>query len=180
MPHTYEYPRPAVTVDLVVLHRVDPGDTPSVLLVGRKKDPFRGRWAIPGGFLNEDETTQQAATRELLEETGYRTNDVPRLIGVWDRPDRDPRGRTITVAYGIVISTPSLPLVEGADDAEEARWMRVDLPETMGPCMAFDHEHIVDEALGRFDMDHCVSARRAWRCRAGLRGPVHSSRGASS
>src|ERR1700730_2958691 len=93
--YIYEYPRPAVTVDIIVVTR---GPKPKVLLIRRKHDPFAGCWAIPGGFVEMDETLEAAARRELKEETGVTVDSLEQLYTFGD-PGRDPRGRTIAVAY---------------------------------------------------------------------------------
>src|SRR5204863_1444911 len=93
--YTYDYPRPAVTVDLVVVTREQ---QPRVLLIRRKHEPFAGMWAIPGGFVDMEETLEAAARRELFEETGVRTSRLQQLHTFGD-PGRDPRGRTISVVY---------------------------------------------------------------------------------
>lgn len=137
MPYTYQYPRPAVTADCVVLTRES---TPQVLLIQRGNDPFRGSWAFPGGFMEMDETTEQCAIRELEEETGLQLTDV-RQIGAYSRVDRDPRGRTVSVAYLAVIDSP-VP-VTAHDDAALARWF----PITALPPLAFDHTDIMNDAI---------------------------------
>src|SRR6266404_4332625 len=93
--YVYEWPRPAVTVDLVIVTREK---KPRVLLIRRKHEPFADCWAIPGGFVDMDEPLDAAARRELLEETGVRVQQVVQL-GTFGAPGRDPRGRTISVAY---------------------------------------------------------------------------------
>src|SRR5437868_6689419 len=93
--HSYEYPRPALTVDLVVTTRET---RPRVLLIRRKKDPFAGSWALPGGFVDENERLADAARRELEEETGLKVADSEQLYTAGD-PGRDPRGWTVSVAY---------------------------------------------------------------------------------
>ena len=99
MEYTYRYPRPAVTADCIVITREA---EPKVLLIQRGFDPFKGAWAFPGGFMNMDETTEQCAIRELEEETGLRLSDIHQ-IGTYSKVDRDPRGRTVTVAYLAII-----------------------------------------------------------------------------
>ena len=94
MAYTYKYPRPAVTADCIVITREA---EPKVLLIQRGNPPFKGAWAFPGGFMNMDETTEECAIRELEEETGLRLSDIHQ-IGAYSKIDRDPRGRTITVA----------------------------------------------------------------------------------
>src|SRR3954447_13631069 len=93
--HCYDYPRPSVTVDVVLATRES---KPRVLLIRRKKDLFAGRWALPGGFIEMDETLDESARRELKEETGVEAGRLD-VLGVYGDPGRDPRGRTISVAY---------------------------------------------------------------------------------
>ena len=114
MAYTYEYPRPAVTADCVVITKEAEA---KVLLIERGGEPFKGCWALPGGFMNMDETTEQCAFRELEEETGLKIGEVHQ-IGAYSRVDRDPRGRTITVAYLAVVDAPIA--VIGQDDAAKA------------------------------------------------------------
>ena len=135
--YTYDYPRPAVTADCVVMTR---DDDPKVLLIERGNEPFKGCWAFPGGFMNMDETTEQCAVRELEEETGLKLTDIHQ-IGAYSKVDRDPRGRTITVAYLAFVDKP-LP-VKGQDDAAKAQWFSIkELPK-----LAFDHEEIMRDAI---------------------------------
>ena len=94
MAYTYKYPRPAVTADCVVVTKEV---VPQVLLIERGADPYKGCWAFPGGFMNMDETTEQCAIRELEEETGLKVTELHQ-IGAYSKVDRDPRGRTITIA----------------------------------------------------------------------------------
>ena len=105
MTFTYEYPRPAVTADCVVIAREN---EPKVLLIQRGNEPFKGCWAFPGGFMNMDETTEQCAVRELEEETGLKVTEI-KQIGAYSKVDRDPRGRTITVAYLAIIGSHGSP-----------------------------------------------------------------------
>lgn len=114
-----------------------------VLLVKRGVPPFEGQFAIPGGFVREDEGLEEAAMRELYEETGVRNVFLEQLYTFGD-PRRDPRGRVITVAYYALISSETLSLMAGAD-AAEARWFPAD---TLPP-LAFDHQKILDYALER-------------------------------
>ena len=135
--YTYKYPRPAVTADCVVMTKET---TPQVLLIERGFDPYKGCWAFPGGFMNMDETTEQCAIRELEEETGLEVIDLQQ-IGAYSKVDRDPRGRTVTVAYLIVIDAPVA--VTGQDDAAKAQWFPIDAL----PPLAFDHEDIMRDAI---------------------------------
>ena len=137
MAYTYEYPRPAVTADCIVMTR---DDEPKVLLIERGHEPFKGCWAFPGGFMNMDETTEQCAIRELEEETGLKVNEI-KQIGAYSKVDRDPRGRTITVAFLALVDEP-LP-VKGQDDAAKAQWFSIkNLPK-----LAFDHKEIMKDAI---------------------------------
>jgi 8-oxo-dGTP diphosphatase len=137
MTYTYKYPRPAVTADCVVITKEK---QPKVLLIQRGIDPYKGCWAFPGGFMNMDETTEQCAIRELEEETGLRVSDVHQ-IGAYSKVDRDPRGRTITVAYLAIIDKPVQ--VTGQDDAANAEWF----PLSALPELAFDHVEIMQDAV---------------------------------
>jgi len=111
MAYTYKYPRPAVTADSIVITKEV---EPKVLLIERGDEPFKGCWAFPGGFMNMDETTEQCAIRELEEETGLKVSKVHQ-IGAYSKVDRDPRGRTVTVAYLAIVAAPMA--VNGQDDA---------------------------------------------------------------
>jgi len=137
---SYDYPRPALTVDLVIATR-EP--RPRVLLIRRRADPYAGRWALPGGFVNENEPLVAAAQRETLEETGVEVTDLEQLYTAGD-PGRDPRGWTVTVAYLVRVNAADLKPV-AADDAEAVGWFPLDkLPQ-----MAFDHAMILGRARAR-------------------------------
>lgn len=140
MLYTYKYPRPAVTADCVVMTKEA---VPKVLLIERGNDPFKGCWAFPGGFMDMDETTEQCAIRELEEETGLVVEKVLQ-IGAYSKVDRDPRGRTISVAYLAVIDKPVD--VTGQDDAAKAQWFPIDVL----PPLAFDHEDIIRDAIALY------------------------------
>ena len=142
MAYTYKYPRPAVTADCVVVTKES---TPQVLLIERGADPYKGCWAFPGGFMNMDETTEQCAIRELEEETGLKVAELHQ-IGAYSKVDRDPRGRTITVAYLIIVDHPIA--VTGQDDAAKAQWF----PINALPPLAFDHEEIMRDAINAYKM----------------------------
>ena len=137
MSYTYKYPRPSVTADCIVITREA---EPKVLLIQRGGEPFKGCWAFPGGFMEMDETTEQCAIRELEEETGLKIHEVCQ-IGAYSKVDRDPRGRTITVAYLALVDAP-LP-VKGLDDAAKAQWF----PLSALPTLAFDHADILKDAI---------------------------------
>jgi 8-oxo-dGTP diphosphatase len=133
--HCYEYPRPALTVDIVVLTA---GPAPRVLLIRRKADPFAGRWALPGGFVDENEPLDAAARRELREETGIEADKLEQVLACGD-PGRDPRGWTVTVVHQTVVKADAVK-PQAADDAAEVGWHPLDnLPE-----MAFDHGKILE------------------------------------
>ncbi len=140
MPYTYKYPRPAVTADCVV---ITSEEEPRVLLIERGEEPFKGCWAIPGGFLNMDETTEQCAIRELEEETGLKI-DQANQIGAYCKVDRDTRGRTISVAYLAIVERPLE--VSGQDDAAKAKWF----PVNALPPLAFDHDEIMADAMTKY------------------------------
>jgi 8-oxo-dGTP diphosphatase len=134
-------PEIQVTVDLVIF-ALRESDL-HVLLVRRGLPPFEGRWALPGGFVREAESLEAAARRELEEETGVRDVYLEQLYTFGD-PDRDPRGRVVTVAYYALLTGEATPLVAGTD-AGAARWMRA----RKHPPLAFDHERILTYALER-------------------------------
>jgi len=141
MGYTYDYPHPAVTVDVIVFAVTE--QRLRVLLVKRSAWPHAGKWALPGGFVGIDESLKRAAWRELREETGVNAAYLEQL-GAFGRPDRDPRERVITVAYIALLPADRLH-IEAGSDAGDARLFPVDdLPE-----LAFDHARIVDHALAR-------------------------------
>jgi 8-oxo-dGTP diphosphatase len=142
--YTYEYPRPAVTADVVVFTFQE--DELRILLVQRKHDPFAGEWALPGGFVEIDEGLDDAARRELQEETGVADVYCEQLY-TFGRPDRDPRGRVITVAYLALLSRDQAAQqqMRAGDDAGDARWWNIHAL----PTLAFDHAPIVEYALQR-------------------------------
>ena len=141
MAYTYKYPRPAVTADCIVITKEE---NAKVLLIQRGDEPYKATWAFPGGFMNMDETTEQCAIRELEEETGLKVKDVHQ-IGAYSKVDRDPRGRTITVAYLAIIDKPIS--VVGQDDAAKAEWW----PISALPQLAFDHHEIMADAIGLYN-----------------------------
>jgi 8-oxo-dGTP diphosphatase len=138
--HTYDYPRPALTVDVVLATREA---RPRVLLIKRAKDPFAGRWALPGGFVDENERLIDAAKRELVEETGVQVQDLEQLCAAGD-PGRDPRGWTVGVVFFARVNADELKAA-AADDAKEVGWFRLDKL----PPLAFDHAEILKRAAGR-------------------------------
>ena len=134
--YIYKYPRPALTVDAIIFRK----GTNELLLIQRAGDPFPGKWALPGGFMDPDELLIDACRRELEEETGLKVHDLAQFK-TYDAIDRDPRGRTISVVFhGMAEAGAS---VSGADDAARAEWFStVQLPE-----LAFDHELIIQEFI---------------------------------
>jgi len=147
---TYHYPRPCVTVDLLVVGHGTDGDR--LLLIRRGKPPFAGMWALPGGFVDtgdevgaQGEDLPDAAARELREETGVTGVDL-RQVGAVGTPDRDPRHRTITVLYRADLDEP-LPAPHGGDDASEARWWLLEGVLEGEPALAFDHLELVRWAI---------------------------------
>jgi len=132
-----------VTVDAVIFRKAGSGH--EILFIQRKNDPFKGQWALPGGFVDEHEDLAAAAARELEEETGLKVKELQQL-GAFGKPHRDPRHHTVSVAYtGFV---PENTEAVGADDAEEAKWFSINnLPQ-----LAFDHADIVSIALEKFKL----------------------------
>ena len=135
--YTYEYPRPAVTTDCVIFGF--DADGLSVLLIERGIEPFKGCWAFPGGFMQMDEDADTCARRELEEETGLKADYVEQF-GTFSDVNRDPRGRTVTIAHYALVKKSE---VKGADDAAQAKWF----PIGNIPPLAFDHDRILRVAL---------------------------------
>jgi 8-oxo-dGTP diphosphatase len=143
MTYKYDYPHPAVTVDVVVFTIED--DDLKVLLIQRDLEPFEGQWALPGGFIGIDERLSDAAKRELKEETGVTASFLEQLY-TFGRPDRDPRERIITVAYYALIPFDEISLAAG-DDARDAQLFNT----KELPALAFDHENILRVARKRIE-----------------------------
>ena len=140
--YTYEYPRPAVTVDIILFTLRE--SKLQVLLVQRAQPPFKNAWALPGGFVQMVESLEQAAARELREETGVNQSYLEQLY-TYGEPERDPRGRVITVAYYALLPRDAPVRREGGSDARQAALFAVDsLPE-----LAFDHAEIIAYAIRR-------------------------------
>jgi 8-oxo-dGTP diphosphatase len=137
MPYTYPHPRPALTVDIVLIK--ERRDGPEILLIQRGHRPFAGHWALPGGFVDENEPLEAAARRELFEETGLESPEL-RQLGAFGDPGRDPRGWTVSVVFWTRVAGDVTP--HAGDDASAARWWSLnDLPP-----LAFDHADIVRQA----------------------------------
>ncbi len=141
MSFTYDHPRPSLTVDCVVFGLDD--EDLKVLLIQRDLDPFKGRWALPGGFVHPEESLEEAARRELQEETGLERVFLEQLYTFGD-VDRDPRGRVVSVAYYALVKLGD-HRVRAATDAREASWF----PVWDTPSLAFDHDRILQTALAR-------------------------------
>ena len=137
--YCYKYPHPAVTTDCVIFGFN--GERLQVLLIERGIEPYKGRWAFPGGFLKMDESAEEGALRELKEETGLENAYIQQLHTFSD-PNRDPRERVITIAYYALVRIQG---VKGGDDAASARWFPLDEI----PPLAFDHDYILRMATQR-------------------------------
>lgn len=139
-----KYERPSVTVDVVMFTVMD--DDLKVLLIKRKNPPCAGMWAFPGGFVDMKESLEDAALRELREETGVWDSKIGYLeqLYTFGNPDRDPRTRVITVAYLALVRGDGIQ-PKAADDASEAKWHSAFNP----PLLAFDHEEILEKAKER-------------------------------
>ena len=140
MPGTYcyDYPRPAATADIAVLRLVD---VPEILLIQRKDPPFQDQWALPGGFMEMEETLEETARRELKEETGIMAGELIRFDS-YDKPGRDPRGRTITQVF-VLLWKASMGMPEAGSDAAVLQWFDLSqLPE-----LAFDHKEIISDVI---------------------------------
>lgn len=135
----YKYPHPAVTTDCVIFGFN--GEQLQVLLIERGIEPYKGKWAFPGGFLKMDETAEEGALRELKEETGLETAYVQQFH-TFSEPSRDPRERVITIAYYALVK---IQEVKGGDDAASARWF----PLNDIPSLAFDHDYMLRMATQR-------------------------------
>jgi 8-oxo-dGTP diphosphatase len=140
--YIYDWPRPMVTVDAAVF--THSGGKIRVLLIKRGNEPFKGKWAIPGGFVDMDEELEDAVVRELAEETGV-TGVRLEQMHTFGTVGRDPRGRQITIVY-IGVATEEQTKLEAGDDADQAKWFDVEeLPEDL----AFDHNEVIRFAVGK-------------------------------
>lgn len=147
---SYEYPRPAVTADIIVLSVLHPRE---VLLIKRKNDPYKDCWALPGGFMDINETTLQCAKRELKEETNYDCKeDDLFLLSIADKVDRDPRGRTISAVYLLEDwhSKEELQNLVAGDDASELKWFKVSSIMKKEVPLAFDHFELIEKAYSHY------------------------------
>lgn len=140
--YTYDFPRASITTDSIIFSF--DGDVFKVLLIQRANEPHKGDWAFPGGFLDMNETAETCAERELEEETGLKGIALEQL-GAFSALDRDPRGRTVTIAYIGVIDQVKDQEAKANDDAKDAAWFSLDSL----PSLAFDHAEILQAALDR-------------------------------
>ncbi len=138
--YTYKYPRPALTVDIMVTRNVTSGL--EILLIQRLNPPFKDQWALPGGFVDMDETLEQAAARELAEETGL-VDVALNQFKAFSTPGRDPRGHTISVIFTGLVTQDAI--AKAGDDAKNVSWFNI----KKLPSLAFDHAEIINEALIR-------------------------------
>jgi len=141
MSYCYNYPRPAVTADIIIIKKID--DQQYVLLIERKHPPFEGMWALPGGFLDMDETLEEAALRELQEETGI-TGVKLEQFHTFSTVNRDPRHRTITTVF-IGNADEKTVSPEAGDDAAKAEWFALNKL----PPLAFDHGKALEMAKSK-------------------------------
>lgn len=142
MSYTYEFPRPSLTVDCVIFG-LDESSKLKVLLIQRGQEPYQGCWALPGGFVDMDENLERSALRELEEETGVKNVFVEQLY-TFGEPNRDPRGRTVSVSYYALVNLAEHP-VKASSDAQLAQWFAIDSL----PSLAFDHDMILQVAINR-------------------------------
>ena len=141
MIYTYAYPRPSVTVDIIILK--DILSKPQLLLIERKHEPFKNKWALPGGFVDIDEEIEDAAYRELKEET-FISEIILEQFKTFGKIGRDPRGRTISIVYFGILKNSGQEIKAG-DDAKDLNWFHIEnLPE-----LAFDHREIIDLFLSK-------------------------------
>lgn len=141
MSFTYEYARPSLTVDVAVLR--GQGVDTTLLLIRREKDPFAGRWALPGGFVEEGEKVEEGARRELMEETSISVGNL-RQLGTYGDPGRDPRGWTVSVVF-FTHEVDHHHQAAAGDDAAEVGWFSLMDP----PPLAFDHAQILSDLRTR-------------------------------
>jgi 8-oxo-dGTP diphosphatase len=142
MSYTYEYPRPAVAVDIVAFDCSGLTNDRSILLIKRGHEPYKGCWALPGGHVEPNEDLVDAAVREFGEECGIKVSATDlRQLGAYGTPGRDPRGDNVSIAFVTNLGHKVKPLA--GDDAADAYWFPVDAL----PHLAFDHYRVIDDAL---------------------------------
>lgn len=141
--YTYKYPRPAVSVDIAIF--VPKGGNFSLLLIKRAQKPFKGLYALPGGFVEIQETLEEAAVRELMEETGMK---IPQLTQVhtFSALDRDPRGRVISTCFAMIVENSNQNQPQAGGDAADIGWF--DLDDL--PPLAFDHAQVIQTVIEKY------------------------------
>ncbi|MCX7955303.1 MAG: NUDIX hydrolase [Bacteroidales bacterium] len=141
MKYTYDYPMPAIAADIIVLGNID--DCLHILLVKRKNEPFKNKWALPGGFMNINEKIINTALRELEEETGIKLKKkLLHFFSYYDEPKRDPRGRIISCVFFTILE--NCPQLKPADDVKQAKWFSIfNIPKKL----AFDHNKIIEDFI---------------------------------
>lgn len=146
--YCYKYPHYAIAADTLTFKFES--NKLQVLLIKRKNDPYKDCWALPGGFMNVDETTEDTAKRELFEETNINVDKIYQL-GAYDTVDRDPRERVISIVYYCFVQNNIKP--KAADDAKELRWYNIEKLPTLG----FDHNIIIDDCLKKLREDFTLN-----------------------
>ena len=142
MPYTYDYPMSSLATDIVVVYN------DKLLVIKRKNDPFKGKYALPGGFVNPNERFQEAAVRELEEETCIKVNvDKLEFVGILDCPDRDTRGRVVSVVY--LVRLDKEPMAKAADDAADLCWLDKNHSVNTSD-FAFDHASVIVRCFPNF------------------------------
>jgi 8-oxo-dGTP diphosphatase len=140
--YTYSHPRPSVAVDVAIIRPIQ--DDYQILLIQRAQEPFRYMYALPGGFVGMEESLEEAAQRELFEETGVKIQDLIQ-VHTFSDPSRDPRGRVISTCFGGVLETNIEIELKAGDDAARAEWFNlVDLPP-----LAFDHQNVIQTVIDK-------------------------------
>jgi 8-oxo-dGTP diphosphatase len=140
MSHSYKYPRPALTTDALIFGFDAEKQELQILLIQRGNEPYKNQWALPGGFVDMDETVEKCVVRELEEETSLKNIKFEQLITA-SKIGRDPRGRTVSVVFWSLINT-NYNIV-GLDDAKDAQWFSI----KKLPKIAFDHTEIINYAI---------------------------------
>ena len=138
--YTYDHPRPSVTVDVAIFKPLR--EEYQILLIRRVQAPYKGRYALPGGFIDLDESLEEAAQRELFEETGVENLHLTQVHTFGD-PGRDPRGHVISICFGCILETGDQIQIQAGDDAAEAKWFEL----TALPSLAFDHPILIQAAI---------------------------------
>lgn len=150
--YTYKYPRPAITTDTIIFGYDTTENKLKILLIKRKNEPFKNKWAFPGGFVDINETLEKAASRELKEETGLSNIKLNQLYAA-SKINRDPRGRTISIIFWTTIKINYN--IKGNDDATQAKWFNIEKT----PKLSFDHEEIYKIAIKKlkFNIEKNIS-----------------------